>query len=133
MNIYELARISSTPWGTFGVWLDAHKRPMFVTLEDEWLDNAIGKSCVPDGVYICEPFISEKFGDVWELQPTEPRTAILIHAGNTNEDTRGCILPGKMFGKLGADYAVLDSRVALESLRRIESEHTFVLRITNPW
>lgn len=106
---------------------------MFVTLEDEWLDNAIGKSCVPEGVYVCNPYSSAKYPDVWQLEKTSPRTDILIHAGNTNEDTRGCILPGVMYGKLGADFAVLDSRVALEKLRRVESEHTFVLVIQNAW
>ncbi len=73
---------------------------MFVTLEDEWLDNAIGKSCVPEGVYVCNPYSSAKYPDVWQLEKTSPRTDILIHAGNTNEDTRGCILPGVMYGKL---------------------------------
>ena len=131
VNIYDLIRVTSTRWGTFGVWLDDDKVPLFVTLEDEWLDNEIGKSCVPEGVYICEPFSSDKFGEVWRLDPTQPRTAILIHAGNTNDDTRGCILPGMNYGMLGVSYAVLQSKTALNILRKQESGNTFVLCIGN--
>lgn len=69
------------------------------TLED-------AKEYIPAGEYQCglhgwgsEPV---KIKRVWEVLNVPGRSAILFHAGNTDEDTRGCILVGMgvMQGKL---------------------------------
>lgn len=35
----------------------------FVTLEPAWLNNAIGKSCIPAGVYPVKPRYTPKYGN----------------------------------------------------------------------
>jgi len=134
MEIFSLHRVSTTSEGTFGVLIDYDRMPVCVTLEDEWLDNAVGISCIPAGNYICTPYSSARFPDVWEVQNVVDRAAILWHAGNTNNDTQGCILPGEKFGVLGGNNAVLNSRVALDALRNyIGTDNAFVLGIYNSW
>jgi len=51
--------------------------------------------CIPEGTYRVRMQYSNKFGKLmpW-IQNVPHRSAILIHAGNTVEDTKGCILVG---------------------------------------
>jgi hypothetical protein len=49
---------------------------------------------------------------VYQVCDVPDRSHILIHAGNTNEDTHGCILLGLMYGTLGTETAVISSRAA---------------------
>jgi len=80
------------------------------TLENSWLDNTPCESCIPVGCYMAERVSSPHFGNTFEVVDVPGRTHILFHAGNTEEDTLGCILPGKYHGRLGVKRAVLDSR-----------------------
>ena len=65
------------------------------TLECPWRDNQIFVSCVPDGSYPLVAFDSPEHPDSWVLTPVPGRTGILIHTGNTVNDTQGCILVGQ--------------------------------------
>tara|TARA_R110000823_G_C15824311_1_gene489607 strand:+ start:490 stop:879 length:390 start_codon:yes stop_codon:yes gene_type:complete len=108
----KLVRVSEYKDATLGVLcLDA--RPMFVTLEDRWFDNERLISCIPAGKYKIRLHDSPKFGRVYQVCDVPERSHILIHAGNTKEDTHGCILLGLMYGTLGTDTAILSSRAAL--------------------
>lgn len=93
MKQIVIHRFKSMPWGVFGALL-VNEIPVCWTLEDEWLDNASNKSCIPYGHYICTPWKSHKFGDTWIINDVPDRSAILFHAGNTIKDTQGCILVG---------------------------------------
>ena len=65
------------------------------TLEDPWLENAKGISCIPTGVYRCILSTSARFNRVMpELLAVPGRTGIRIHGGNTVADTEGCPLVG---------------------------------------
>lgn len=125
---YVLKRVSSTSQGTFGVLLDPDGSPICVTLEDPWKNNEVGRSCIPEGTYECAPHTGTKYKDVWLVKDVPGRSAILIHQGNTQEDTRGCILVGRRFGRLGRKMAVLDSVSALNTLRGVLPQ-AFSLRI----
>ena len=108
----KLVRVSEYKDATLGVlYLDA--RPMFVTLEDRWFDNEKQISCIPAGKYKIRLHDSPKFGKVYQVCDVPERSHILIHAGNTKEDTHGCILLGLMYGTLGTETAVISSRAAL--------------------
>jgi len=99
------------------------------TLENPWLGNKPYVSCIPAGEYICNHFNGQKYKDVYEVVPVEGRTAILIHHGNFEKDTSGCILVGMSAGKLAGVPAVKDSKVAMDYLRSLLGKKHFTLII----
>lgn len=81
------------------------------TLELPWRDNRHGVSCIPLGEYRVMLSLSTRFGrELPRLIGVPGRVGILIHAGNTDHDTSGCIL----LGTLKENDVLLQSRVALE-------------------
>lgn len=66
-----------------------------VGLELPWKENKRRISCIPDGTYKAIKHQSPKFGKSFWLQNVPNRSEILIHAGNYNTDTLGCLLPGQ--------------------------------------
>lgn len=127
---YRLTRTSYTPQGTFGVLHDAKGYPLCLTLEEPWKDNQQKISCIPVGVYRCVTHNGSKFKNVWRLENVKDREAVLIHAGNTLDDTEGCILVGARFGMVNGKRAVLDSKNTLNQLRGLLPEE-FDLDITD--
>lgn len=109
-----LVRVAQHDNSTFGVLLCAN-RPMFVTLEDLWRNNERMVSCIPVGTYKVKRHFSPKFGVCFKVEDVPGRSDILIHAGNTHNDTHGCILLGLMFGTLGTTAAILSSKAAMEA------------------
>lgn len=67
------------------------------TCEDGWHDNAVGLSCIPDGLYRVVPRRYNKGGyDAWEITGVPGRTTILFHKGNKADDVTGCVVVGTM-------------------------------------
>lgn len=91
-----IKRIVTGIHGTFGVFL-FNDIPFALTLEREWLDNQRGISCIPAGHYICKRVNSPKFGNTFEITKVPNRTSILLHRGNLDDDSHGCILVGEQF------------------------------------
>jgi len=106
----RLTRILALPdHGTFGA-LVLDGQPFCVTLEPYHRFNESGKSCIPEGQYIGVPYNSPRFGAVYLLADTAGREMIEFHPGNSDDDTRGCILLAECYGKLtGEKYAILNS------------------------
>jgi hypothetical protein len=94
------------------------KRLELVTLELPDNGNQKNVSCIPEGVYNVDRFYSASRGLCFYVKNVPNRTAILIHSGNYNKDTRGCILPGLYFEDLNDDdlIDVAESRAALSRL-----------------
>lgn len=113
LKSFVLLRVTRTPDGVFGVLMQGSK-PFAVTLEPEDKDNQKGISCIPEGLYYCEPWASPKFGRTYEVLNVPNRDKILIHSGNLEEHTKGCILIGESFGELSGKTAILDSRKGQE-------------------
>lgn len=92
----------------------------FDTLELTYENNIRKISCIPCGVYVVQRKTSFRFGQCFELQNVLGRDAILIHAGNFNKDTHGCILIGHGFRDINEDNEVdlLNSRTAIKNLLR---------------
>lgn len=100
--------------------------PYFLwTLEDLWKGNQRRVSCIPQGEYQAGPHSGPRFKDVWELKAVQGRSAILIHAGNTEDDTEGCILVGTGVSK----GKLLNSREAVDHLRRLIGNSEFSVTI----
>lgn len=101
------------------------KHPPIWTIEEPWRDNKQYVSCVPAGSYLVRPHSGTKYhgkdptrvsDDAYVLAHVPGREAVLIHVGNTLEDTEGCILPGRAAGTLGGKDAVLNSTSAMKIL-----------------
>ena len=95
-----------------------------VTMELPWRNNKREESCIPDGTYRCKRRYSElvsritrgSIKDTFEVMDVPGRSGILIHPGNTTEDTLGCILLGRNAGVLRSPVrAVLNSGLTFAS------------------
>ena len=94
---WRLTRKKYSDKQTIGM-MDVYEDDVFVfavaILEQEWNNNAIGNSCIPEGGYVVKSWDSEKHPNSFIVEGTEPRTAILFHKGNYNWHSQGCLLPG---------------------------------------
>ena len=77
-----LYRSKSGEHGTFGILFNGDV-PICNTLEDEWKNNQTNISCIPAGIYKVVKHNTKRFPNVWRLENVKGRSAILIHAGNT--------------------------------------------------
>ena len=110
MSEHTLARLSGGHEATLGAWLDGLRRFVAFTLEDEHRKVKVpGETCIPAGRYRLlkwtEPtsdfrerqariFPDIDRGFVIEISGVENFTAVLVHWGNTDLHTRGCVLVG---------------------------------------
>jgi len=109
------------------------------TIELPWRDNESNISCIPPGEYMCRPHHSKKFGSCYLVEKVKSRTWILIHSGNFAGDksagykthSYGCILPGKYFGMLHGQLAVLVSRATVGKFINYMNKQPFLLNIKN--
>lgn len=119
--------------GVFGVML-FHGEVLCWTLEPHEFENQKSVSCIPPGIYECEPVESPTFGHTYEVKNVPLRSHILFHAGNVVENTRGCILLGSRIGKLKGDRAVLNSGDTLRRfLKKADKYGEFRLHIKEAW
>lgn len=128
MKSIEITRCTTSDNGTFGV-MSKDGAPLCVTCELPWKYNEKKKSCVPVGKYVCKPYSSSRFPNVWELQDVRGRDKILIHWGNTIRDIEGCILVGRSFAEFNGIPGVTNSKLIFEQLRKVlPSEFTLAIR-----
>lgn len=157
----ELVRFAYLDTCTLG-WLTAGDLRL-ATMEDRWSRDPDGpggqrredgkhESCVPDGLYTLLPHVSAKYPQerhvwraanpqlgVWNWPGDIPlgikygRSAILIHGGNTDDDSLGCILVGRAHTLTGNRHRITDSQAALADLRAIlgaTETHQLLIRPT---
>lgn len=107
-----------------------HEPFMVYTLEDGWLENKVGKSCIPDGLYHCEPRLFIRGGyQAIHVTDVPGRTTILFHKGNRDEDVKGCILTGSDLGTMYGEIAIYESARAFDVFMREIGSKPFTLSI----
>ena len=130
-----IIRHRSDDEGTFGVLvIEGDRRWSCYTLEDPWRDNAPNISCVPAGDYRVTWEESPRLHkSTYRLRDVPGRSGILIHAGNTQADTSGCILLGFGFlAKKGDDW-ITSSGDARDQFEEIMGHKPFTLHFIDLW
>jgi hypothetical protein len=119
-------RFDSGSEDTFGrLYIDGKLQCM--TLEDEFREvKKKGDTRIPAGTYKVgkrySPSKSPKTGhDMLWIKDVPGFQYILIHTGNTEDDTEGCLIVGTKIGKLNGKRAVLDSKLAYNKIYPIVS------------
>lgn len=101
---------------------------MCYTLEDEFREvKKKGDTRIPSGTYKVgkrySPSFSPKTGhDMLWVKDVPGFQFILIHTGNTEDDTEGCLIVGMKIGSLNNKRAVLDSKTAYNKIYPIISD-----------
>lgn len=95
-------------YGTFGV-LTINTQAFCVTLEPKEFDNAPFISCIPAGCYEMRKVVSFNHGSTYEICNVPNRTDILLHRGNWEKDTEGCVLLGQRWDKFKGNRMILNS------------------------
>lgn len=126
-----LQRLFEDRFGTHGEIKTIDGKHICFTIEQPWRNNhpyIAGEtdkvSCIPEGEYECGPHNSIDHPSCWEILNVQGRTAVLIHTGNTEKDTKGCVIVGTFAVPTG----VTMSKLAMAKLHEILPPH-FVLEI----
>ena len=75
-------------------------------------------TAIQAGTYEIKPSTYHGESGYYEVMNVPGRSGIIIHAGNTGEDTEGCLLPGESgsYNPATNEYTVSNSRKTLNSL-----------------
>jgi hypothetical protein len=114
--LVKIVRDTETKDATLGILTVADTSLSLQTLEQLWRGNAHSVSRIPPGTYPMAWIYSAKHErSLWNILSVPGRDCIEVHSGNTQRDTKGCIILGseRMF-RADVSY-VLASRVALAS------------------
>lgn len=98
---------------------------VYAGVENPWLGNRPNVSCIPEGIYLAtlEPsaltdkLMRGEFKDAWRLHNVVGRSAIIVHAGNTTEDTEGCLILGLNRACINGKFGVSNSKDAIRAFR----------------
>tara|TARA_Y100000593_G_C4323318_1_gene345195 strand:- start:9667 stop:10098 length:432 start_codon:yes stop_codon:yes gene_type:complete len=120
----HIIRLSEEVCQTLGrlyIFEGLEERYSCYTLELPWLGNQRRVSCIPEGEYCVIKRVSQKYGEHFHVLDVPDRDYILIHFGNYNRDTLGCILPGKRCADIDGDGMrdVTSSRATMNYLYKL--------------
>lgn len=125
---FTLKRTSATKFGVFGqLEFDGTEELYCMTLEHAYPgSNGTFVPKIPTGIYRCvkgshqlhsmdKPFIA------FELQDVPGHSNILIHMGNYNSDSEGCILVGKKPAQCEQGRMIASSVEQFKSFMQLQS------------
>jgi len=107
--LFTLVRVAVLPPGAFGVLLYG-PTPFAVTLERTYTVDSSDTVKIPPGRYECKRTVYIKHGYQTYEVFVPGHSRILLHKGNVEEDSEGCILVAESYGELRGQPAILDSR-----------------------
>jgi hypothetical protein len=107
--------------GIFGFLLDTNYKYLFTTLEHSY--NLQPK--LPQGEYTCKRGPHKLHDGVsfitFEVMDVPGHTGILIHIGNYNDESEGCILIGTGFGNNGrGGKMITSSKQAFDAFMKLQ-------------
>jgi hypothetical protein len=110
MRTFELSRFGFGRDSTIGILSevinDKRKRIAFTIEDERRLTKVYGETCIPQGTYELElqssgelhRRYSDRYGarhkGMIHIKAVPGFVGIMFHPGNTDDDTKGCILPG---------------------------------------
>lgn len=128
MNL-RLERRLYRPDGIFGDLKDENGNIIAVTLEHAYSDGAGNfRPKVQQGVYQCDRHAPNRLPyETFELQNVPPFqgqdvSGILIHIGNYNKDSIGCVLVGRSVAFINGMKMITRSKEAFENLMNLEKD-----------
>jgi hypothetical protein len=104
MKHLRIVRVERSEQGIIGVLTIDGKAECYTIQPDE-KDKHFS---IPVGNYLCRRFHGTRYKDTFEIV-VKGHSALLFHAGNTEEHSEGCILLGEEVGELDGRRAVLAS------------------------
>ncbi len=136
MREFVLQREKPDADRTMGRWL-FNGALWYYTIEPG--DGDVEHPRIPAGRYVAfphewQPGSEANFPRTWKLEGPglhrpRVRTNVLVHWGNLDDDTIGCIVIGLSRGTLKGEPAVLDSKAAIIDLRKRVGRAEFGLDI----
>jgi hypothetical protein len=111
-----LTRTQANAAGVFGAFADAIGNPVCVTLEHAYPDGSGGWAAkIPPGTYTCQRGQHQLAGmaspfETFEVTQVPGHSNILIHMGNFDKDSEGCILVGETITGSDAGEMITNSR-----------------------
>lgn len=97
-----------TPMGTFGI----------LTYEDKEFCKIVERAppaydkehpCIPEGSYVCVPYLSPTKGNVFLVKDVPGRTFIEFHIANSPRDLLGCLAPVNRFACVNGEWGGIES------------------------
>lgn len=121
-----LRRTQHRPDGIFGELFDTKGELMAYTLEHSYVSGAGWEPKIPVGTYRCQRGTHRLHGmrepfETFEVIGVSGRTNLLIHWGNFNNDSQGCILLGDALSPSLRGEMVLHSRVTFARFMKAQS------------
>lgn len=130
----NLVRTVAGPDGAFGMLL-LGTAPLALTLERTYEVVTEGQPRqivkIPAGVYRCErTWFARGHHETFEVTGVVGHSRLLLHRGNTETDSEGCILLGTEIGVLNGKPALLSSASAFQRfMTTLEGVDAFTLEI----
>jgi Family of unknown function (DUF5675) len=124
--------------GIFGSFVDANNNRICLTLEHAYATgNGDFMAKIPQGVYTCLRSVHELEGmsepfETFQVMNVPHYTNILIHFGNWNCDSDGCILIGEAIASSINGQMITESKVAFQKFMDLQTGIiTFTLTVND--
>lgn len=109
-------------------------------MENPWLNNQKGESCIPEGLYTLgkrtSPIVQRtsrgQYEQGWEVRDVTGRSFIMIHPGNWVSNTDGCLLPGRAIAFTGDRGLMVTSSIDTfrELMEKLDERESWQIQVT---